>query len=261
MLAKLSGVAADGVVLDLEDGVAPADKDAARDAIRAAALPEGDRPAWMVRVNPLGTSWHEGDLALCFEIGAPRVVLPKAEDPGAVADLARRCERAGARVGLVLETAGGVGRARALLAAHPGVDLAIYGAADYRLSIGARPAAERTWERHALAEILLAARMSECTAIDAVYFRYRDRDGLLREAAVARELGFDGKSCIHPDQIAPIHEIFSSTPDELEWAVNVRRAWADQDGDRQGVAVLDGEMIEALHLRLADRILARAPDR
>ena len=260
MLAKLSGLAADAVVLDLEDGVAAAEKAAAREAIRTTAG-RTERPPWMVRVNAPGTSWHAADLALCFEIGAPRVVLPKAEDPSVVADLARECERAGAHLGLVIETARGVARACELLAAHPSVDLAIYGAADFRLSIGARPGSARDWERHALAEILLAARATGCLAIDAVYFRYRDAEGLRREAAIARELGYDGKSCIHPDQIAPIHEIFSSTPPELAWARAVRRAWAEQDGELQGVAVLDGEMIEALHVRLAERILDRVPER
>lgn len=263
MLARLATLDADAVVLDLEDGVAPADKSAARDGIRAAAAGEARRdwPPWMLRVNSPRTPWHADDLALARELAAPRVVLPKAEDPTEVAGIARRAEAWGAKIGLMVETARGVGRLRELAGAHPAVDLLVHGAADLRLSLGARPGGGRAWERHALAEIVLAARMHGCWAIDAVYFRFRDEAGLRREAAEARELGFDGKSCIHPTQIAPIHDVFSSTQEELAWAAAVRRAWSEQNGEAQGVIVLDGEMIEALHLDLAERIAAHAPDR
>ena len=259
MLAKLAALTADAVVLDLEDGVAPADKASAREAVRAAGPREG-WPPWMVRVNAPATPWHEADLALAETLGAPRVVLPKAEEPESLVAVARRCEAWGAGVGLMVETARGVGRLRELAGAHPAIDLLIYGSADLRLSMAARPGTDRAWEQHALGEILLAARMHGCVAIDSVYFRFRDDEGLRREAALARELGFDGKSCIHPDQIPTIHSVFSSTPEELAWASQVRRVWFEQEGDRTGVVVMDGEMIEALHLRLADRIAARAPD-
>ena len=108
-----------------------------------------------------------------------------------------------------------------------------------------------------MGEILLAARMHRCQAIDAVYFRYKNRDGLVREAEIARSLGFDGKSCIHPGQVEPIHQVFSSTEEEIVWARKILAAWKDQDGDRKGVIVVDGEMIEALHLEVARKILAR----
>jgi len=259
MLAKLGTLAADAVVLDLEDGVAPADKAAAREAIRSAGPSEG-WPPWMVRVNAPESPWHPADVALAQEVGAPRVLLAKAENPRVVEDLARRCESWDANLGLMIETARGVGRVRERAAAPPAIDLLVYGSAALRLSLGARPGPDRAWERHSLGEIVLAARMHDCLAIDSVYFRFRDEEGLLREAAIAREMGFDGKSCIHPDQIAPIHSVFSSTADEIAWAAAVRQAWSDQNGDQNGVVVLEGEMIEALHVRLAERIAARVPD-
>ena len=263
MLAKLATLDADAVVLDLEDGVAPADKPGARERIREAAAGDARRywPPWTLRVNARGTPWHDDDVALAQELAAPRVLLPKAEDPEEIARIARRAGSWGAKVGLMVETARGVGRLRDLAGADPTVDLLVHGAADLRLSLGARPGAGRAWERHALCEILLAARMHGCLAIDSVYFHFRDDEGLRREAAEARELGFDGKSCIHPGQIAAIHEVFSSTPEELAWAAAVRRAWSEQNGEASGVVVLDGEMIESLHLRLAERISARAPGR
>jgi len=259
MLARLSEAGADLPVVDLEDGVAPADKDAAREhvreAVRTGAL--GARP-WTLRINAGGGPWHEADLDLAAEVGAPRVLVPKAEDPHAVAALGEHAARRGASLGLMLETPRGVGRARDLAGCHPAIDLLVYGSADYRRAIGGRPGPDRAWELHALSEILLAARMHGRLAVDAVWFRYRDEPGLVRAARVARELGYDGKSCIHPSQVEPVHRVFGADPEELAWARAVLEAWRAEDGDRCGIVVVDGEMVEALHLDVARRILARA---
>ena len=257
MLAKLPTLRADAVVLDLEDGVAPADKDSARDHLREASargwLASG--PPWSLRVNPVGSPWHSADLDLVDELRPGRVLLPKAERPESVAAVADRTSLEGPRIGLMIETVRGVGRVRDLAGSHPRIDLLVLGSADLRLSLGARPDPERRWEFHALAETLLAARMHGCHAVDSVFFHYRDLDGLARHARVARDLGFDGKSCIHPDQVPAIHEVFSSTAEELSWADRILRAWVEQDGARHGVVVSDGELIETLHLALAERIL------
>lgn len=259
MLAKLPSLQADGVVIDLEDGVAPDAKSIARANLRAAALARvlDEGPPWSLRVNSADSSWHDDDLGLAVELRPPRVVLAKAEEIDRVASLGSQVSDWDGRVGLMIETARGVGRARELAAAHPSVDLLVYGSADYRLAIGARPDPGRDWERHALHEILLAARISDCMAIDSVFFRFLDAEGLRGDARVARDLGYDGKSCIHPAQVSTIHEIFASTAEELEWARAVLRAWSEQDGESRGVVVLDGEMIEALHVRVAERLLSR----
>ena len=97
-------------------------------------------------------------------------------------------------------------------------------------------------------------------AVDGVQFHFRDPAALEAEARVARDIGFDGKSCIHPGQIEAIHRVFSSTPEELAWARGVLETWDESDGKHTGVVVMDGEMIEALHLDVARRILDRAPD-
>ena len=159
----------------------------------------------------------------------------------------------------MIETARGVGRARELAAADDSVSALFYGSADLQRSLGARPGTDRSWERHAMSEILLAARMAGCAAIDAVTFEFRDRAKLEGDALVARELGFDGKSCIHPDQLGTIHRVFASTPEEVDWAERVLETWQTQEGDRSGVVVMGQEMIEALHLDIAQRILARRP--
>jgi citrate lyase beta subunit len=109
-----------------------------------------------------------------------------------------------------------------------------------------------------LSRVLLAARRYGHLAIDSVYFRYRDDDGLRAHAAIARTLGYDGKSCIHPAQVAVVHDVFKSTPEELVWARRVLAAWTAGNCGAEGVVAMDGEMIESLHLTLAERILERA---
>lgn len=260
MLAKLRELAADALVLDLEDGVAPRGKDAARANLRE-AYAEGRLALeipWLLRINPPSMPEHEDDLALAEALRPAGIVLPKAEDPEHVIVLARRLEGLGIATALGLETARGVGRARDLATCHSAVRMLIYGAADLRLSLGARPDPDRAWERHAMGEILLAARMQRAAAIDGVYFRYRDLEGLARHAGIARDLGYDGKSCIHPCQIEPIHAAFAPTPDEIAWASRILTAWRAEGGSELGVIVVEGEMIESLHTELARRILARA---
>lgn len=259
MLAKIARLDADGIIVDLEDGVAPREKETARRHVREAAeagVFDGVR-SWMLRINPVASPWHDADGALAEAVRPPRVLLPKAEDPIGVAAVATRFAAFGIRLGLVVETALGVANARALATAHPAVDLLVIGSADLRSSLGGPEDAGRAWERHALAEVLLAARLGGCEAIDGVYFRFRDDEGLRRHAAIGRALGYDGKSCIHPSQIAVIHEVYASTAEERRWAERVVAAWKAQDGDRQGIVVADGEMIEGLHLAVAERILAR----
>ena len=259
MLAKLADLAADVVVLDLEDGVAPAAKDGAREALRALAdrggLPAGGR--WMLRVNAVGSPWHDDDLDLVAELRPPGVLLAKAGRAHDVEVLAAQWAAEGAFTALMIETARGLGCVRELAGAHGRVALLVYGSADLRRELGARPDPARTWERHAMSEIVLAARMHGAAAIDAVQFRFRDLDALAQDARIARDLGFDGKSCIHPDQLPTVHEIFRSSADEIAWAEAVLAGWERVDGERRGVAVVDGEMIERLHLDVARRILKR----
>jgi len=259
LLERIPALRADLVIVDLEDGVAPAEKDAARENVRqavAAGALAGDRP-FMLRVNGGPTGPPPEDLTLVGFAKPAWVVLPKAEDPGLVRLLATRFADHGADTALMIETAAGVGCARAMAGAHAGVRMLILGSADLRLSLGSRPDKKRRWERHALAEVLLAARCHGCAAIDSVYFRYRDEPGLRAHARIARDLGYDGKSCIHPAQVPPIHDVYRSGRDEIAWARRVLAAWAAGDGALRGIVAMDGEMIEALHVTVAERILQR----
>jgi citrate lyase subunit beta/citryl-CoA lyase len=259
MLEKIARLGADVFVVDLEDGVAPDEKSRARDHVRevAASGVLSDR-RWALRVNAVGTRDHEHDLDLVAAIAPPIAVLPKVEDVDAVAGIAGAWAGHGTSTALMIETPRGVGRVRELSRAHPRVVALLYGSADLRLGIGAPPAEDRGWERHAMSEIVLAARMHGCLAIDAVHFRFRDLAALEHDASIARAIGFDGKSCIHPGQIETIHRVFQPSDGEVAWAEQVLRAWHELDGQRRAVVVVGDEMIEALHVVVARRILDRA---
>jgi len=253
----MASLAADAFVIDLEDGVSASEKPAARQRLLD-GWPFGLPPekAWL-RVNG-DDDGLAADLELIARLRPSWVVLPKVEQVERVAHVCRHVADWETRVGLMIETATGVTRVRELAAVAPQVSALIVGSADLARSMGARPDEERQWEHVLLSEIVLAARTHDLLAIDSVYFHFRDETGLERHATLARRLGYDAKSCIHPDQLATIHRVFSPTPDERRWAERVAEEWVRQDGDRAGVVVVDGEMIEALHLELAREILSRA---
>lgn len=258
-LATASFLAADAYIVDLEDGISPGEKERAREVVRQCAE-EGafrDLPLWMLRVNPPGTPWHEDDVSLAEALRPTLVVLPKAESPEETADLAGWFAGHGSGTALMIETAAGVARARELATAHESISMLILGSADLRRSLGAQPDGDRVWERHAMSEVLLAARAHGRTAIDSVYFHFRDEDGLRHHAVLGRRIGYDGKSCIHPSQVPVIHEVYAPSAEEVAWAERVVTEWEAEAGDSRGVVVVDGEMIESLHAGIARRILDR----
>lgn len=258
-LATAPFLAADAYIVDLEDGIGPDEKERARETVRRCAEEGAFRelPLWMLRVNAPGSPWHEDDLSLAEALRPPLVVLPKSEDPQETADLAGWFAGHETGTALMIETAAGVARARELAAAHEGVEMLILGSADLRRSLRAQPDGDRMWERHAMAEVLLAARARGLTAIDSAYFHFRDAEGLKRHASIGRRMGYDGASCIHPAQIPVLHEVFAPTPEEVAWAERVLAEWDAADRVGRGVVVVEGEMIESLHAGIARRILNR----
>jgi citrate lyase subunit beta/citryl-CoA lyase len=258
-LDKIPSLAADVVLVDLEDGVAPSRKEEAREHVRTAVASGllGRERAWMLRVNSGRLGPPPEDLTLVGFAKPAIVVLPKAEDPQFVRVLATRFADHGAATALMIETAAGVSSAMELMSAHTSVCMAIVGSADLRLSLRARPDPSRLWEHYALSHVILAARRFGHCAIDSVYFQYQNDAGLRAHATIGRQLGFDGMSCIHPAQIATIHEIYRSAPEEIAWARRVLEAWDEANGSARGVISMDGEMIEALHVTAAQRILER----
>jgi citrate lyase subunit beta/citryl-CoA lyase len=256
MLRKAGVRGADVVIVDLEDGVLPEAKDEARHRLEREwrGLDFGPAEA-LLRINAPGTPWHEADLAAAARLRPAGVVLPKCEEPAAVDRIARRLDRA--PVFLMVETARGV-LAAAELARAEGVAGLLLGAADLRASLRAPRNPDEVELFAARSTLVLAARSAGIDAFDTPFFDYRDEAGTEASARRAQGLGFDGKTAIHPAQVAVLNRVFAPTAAEVERARRVLDALAEAAGEGRGVATVDGEMVESLHASEARRTLARA---
>lgn len=249
-LLKAPGAGADAILYDLEDAVAPAAKAAARQALAGALAVPG--PALrIVRVNAPGTPWHDDDMAAVADLSPGGVLLPKVESARAIA---AAHDRTGLPVWAMAETPLGILNAESIAAA-PAMAGLVAGTNDLAAELRAEGRAALS---HALQRIVLAARAHGVAALDGVCNAFRDEGALRAECAEGRALGFDGKTLIHPAQIAPANAAFG--PSEAEVALARRRieAFEAAEGDGSGIAVLDGQIVENLHVRAARRIIALA---
>jgi citrate lyase subunit beta/citryl-CoA lyase len=254
MLRKAGTRDADVVIVDLEDGVLPEAKDAARATlVRIWKELDFGPSEVLVRVNPLGVPWHNDDLQAASRLRPAGVVLPKSEDPALVEFAARALE--GMPLLLMVETARGV-LAAPELASAPGVAAILFGGADYRASIRARREPDEGELLLARSSLVLAARAAGIEVFDTPYFDYRDPEGLEASARRARALGFDGKTAVHPGQVPVLNRAFAPTEEEVERARRILAALDEAAARGQGVATVDGEMLEGLHGREARRTLA-----
>lgn len=246
MIDKARGLDADMVVLDLEDAVKEEDKPGARDAASAATHSGfGDRPV-AIRVNPTDSPHYGEDVVAVRRSAADYVVLAKAESPKQVADAAWLMAKP---VLAMVETPRAVIDAAAIAPASRGL---IAGTNDLGAALGLPAQAGRHGLTYALQRIVLAARAAQVAAFDGVYNRLEADDGLLAECAQGRAFGFDGKSVIHPSQLAAVNAAFAPTDAELEAA---ERLIAAASG---GAERLDGRMVEAMHVEQARNLLAKA---
>lgn len=261
-LDKARTLPADAIIFDLEDAVAPDEKAAARATLAEAlaTLDYGPR-ARLVRINALDTDWGADDLAALAPVGPEAILLPKVDGPEAIADLACRLdarpETAATRIWAMMETCAGVLNAAAVARA-PRMAGIVMGTNDLAKELGCRPGPDRAPLQTALQTCLLAARAAGILAVDGVYNAFRDAEGLARECAQGRDLGFDGKSLIHPDQLATANRIFAPEPEALDLARRQIAAYEAALAAGQGVAVLDGRIVENLHIVTARRLLAQA---
>lgn len=254
-LEKAGTLPADMLLLDLEDAVAPETKEQARVAAVAAVSRGFGGREMGIRVNGLGSPWAEADFAAAAGSAADFLAVPKIED----ADDARAAVRlAGGKPVLVMqETPKAVLRAEQI-AEVPGIHGFIAGFNDLAKDLRARPGAGRLPLLHAAGRILLAARAAGILAFDGVFTSIGDLQGLEAEARQGLEMGFDGKSCIHPDQLAVVNAVFSPSANELADAHGLTGAYAKAVAAGQGVAIWQGRMIEALHVQAAQRLLGMA---
>lgn len=247
-IAKARGLAADLVILDLEDAVAPGAKAEAR-AAAVAAVREGFGPRLCaIRINGIDSAEHGDDLDAAAASIADFVVLPKAESASDVLAVAQAC---GKPLLAMIETPLGV-LAAAEIAAVPGVSGLIAGVNDLRAELGIPAGAGRASLTLALQTVVLAARAAQVWAIDGVYNALDDLDGLAAECAEGRGYGFDGKSLIHPAQIDVAARAFGPSPAEIE------DARALVEAATGGAERFRGRMIEAMHVSQARALLSRA---
>ena len=250
-LEKARGLGADVIVLDLEDAVAPEEKDAARDRAARVARDYGPRET-VIRVNPVGTPWHEADLKAAAQSGADAILLPKLTEPEAL--IAAKARAKGVEVWAMIETPRALFNAMAI--ADAGATCLVLGSNDMLHAMEGRHRDDRANLHTAMSLCVLAARAAGIAALDGVHNDLDAAQDFRQACATARDFGFDGKSVIHPSQIAPANQAFSPSPDDIAYARRVLDAFAREPG--KGVITLDRRMLEALDADIAARILARA---
>jgi len=255
-LEKARSLPTDAIIFDLEDAVAPEEKPRAR-TLLAETLAMGGygARARLVRINGLDTEWGHDDLATFGGMNIDGILLPKvnrAADLDAVAEAA-----SGVALWAMLETARGVLNA-AEIADHPRLAGMVMGTNDLARELGCRPGRERAPLQTALQTCLLAARAAGKLCIDGVYNAFRDEEGLRTECEQGRDLGFDGKTLIHPAQLAVANAVFAPSAEEVDLARRQIEAFERAQAAGQGIAVVDGRIVENLHIVTARATLAKA---
>lgn len=247
----------DVAILDLEDAVAPEAKTEARAAAVVAVQSGGFGPRLGVRINGLDTPWGLDDLAALKAAGASLIVAPKVETPETVHAVTAQIAK-GAALWAMIETPRALLSLTDIAGAGGALDGLMLGVNDLAKALGTGPSPDREPFKPWLALLVCAARTHNLLAIDGVFNRIDDADGFAAEAAQGRLYGFDGKSLIHPSQIAPANAAFSPSEAEIEQARAVIAAFAAPEAEGLGAIRVNGAMAERLHLEQAQALLARA---
>ena len=258
-MAKARGLSCDAVILDLEDAVAPEAKAAARAAALAAATQGFDGRACAVRINALDTPWGRDDAAVLAGEGAggvAAVVVPKVSSAADLLAVRTVLGTDGPPIWAMIETCGAILRLGEIVAAGAGLELLIAGTNDLAKEMRCRPGASRAPLVPALAQMVIAARSEGLVVLDGVCNAIGDEARLAAECAQGAMLGFDGKTLIHPGQIAAANAAFGPSAEALAWARGVVAAFAAPEAAGKGAIRLDGAMVERLHLAEAERLLA-----
>jgi citrate lyase subunit beta / citryl-CoA lyase len=262
-MEKARSLMADGLIFDLEDAVAPAAKEEARAAV-AAALAAGGYGAreLVLRVNGLDTPWGHADLAAAATMPIDGVLLPKVESADRVRLVAALLETLGApperAIWCMLETPLGILNSREIAAASPRLAALVLGTSDLTKDLHALHTRTRLPLLTALELALLAARAYGIAALDGVHLDLADDDGFALACRQGRELGFDGKTLIHPKQIEMANAAFAPSPEEVEWSRRIIAAHAEAARSGKGVVLVDGQLVENLHVGDARRVVAIA---
>ena len=262
-LEKGRSLPADGLILDLEDAVAPDAKELARARVCEAVAAGGyGRRELVIRTNGLDSPWGPDDLAAAATSGADAVLLPKVESARMVADAIAALSAAGAPdtldIWCMMETPKGMLRADEVAGADARVACLVMGTSDLAKDLHAAHTRERLPMLTSLELCLLAARAHGVAILDGVHLDLADDEGFVYSCRQGVELGFDGKTLIHPKTIAAANQAFAPSDDEIAWSRKIIGAHAEAEAEGRGIVLVDGRLIENLHVEAARRQVAQA---
>lgn len=258
-LEKAKTLPVDALILDLEDAVGPDHKESAREnACAAASSGEYGSREVTIRINGIGTQWHDADLAAAAAAGPAGVVVPKVGSADEVRSLVAALEAAGApehtKLWAMIETPEAIFNVREIASASPRLAVLVMGTNDLVKELRADHVPGRGPLLTALQWSVLAARAAGIAVLDGVYNNVKDAEGFLAECVQGRDFGFDGKTLIHPGQVEPCNETFAPSEEAVAEARGILDAW--ESGAGSGVVTHNGKMIENLHVDIARRVLA-----
>jgi citrate lyase subunit beta/citryl-CoA lyase len=261
-LQKAKTIPCDALIFDLEDAVAPDAKESARsNAVAAARSGEYGHREVTIRCNGLDTPWGADDIAAAASSGAAAVVIPKVNSHAYLEEIERQLDAAGApadlRIWAMIETPTALIDIRSI-AHHHRVDVLVMGTNDLIKELRTAALADRSPLIPHLATALVGAREADKVILDGVYNDVRDPDGFLAEARQGRDLGFDGKTLVHPSQVEPANEVWAPSDQDVDVSRRVIDAFEAATAEGRGVITVDGRMIENLHVDHARRVLAVA---
>jgi len=262
-LEKARSLLADGLILDLEDAVAIAEKEAGRGLVAEAVRrrPFGQREV-VIRINGLDTPWGDADLAMAAAAGPDAILVPKVESAAAVQAVAARLATLGApertTIWAMMETPLAMLKAPQIAASSPRLSCLVMGTNDLVNELHAEHTETRAPVITALGLCLLASRAYGLAILDGVHNAVRDEAGLRTSCRQGRAMGFDGKTLIHPAQIAVTNEVFGPSEADLDLARRTVEAMREAEATGRAVAVVDGRLVENLHMENARRLLAQS---
>ncbi len=269
-MEKAHEAGADRLLLDLEDSVAPQQKEVARANV-AAMLRAGGfgncGPA--VRVNAPGTPYFKADIEAVITAGGQAILLPKAESVEQITEVARTIEAvergcgrmpdAALKLLLLIETPAGIAHAANIGRASPRIEALCFGHADFALSMGLSDTdASRGIIYHARCSVVIAAKACGVAPIDCVHLAVKDEAAFRADAELGLSLGYEGKLCIHPRQVAIANEVYTPSNAQIEYALRVVEAWERAEYEGRGVFTLDDKMIDAPLVAVQRQVLERA---
>ncbi|QQD19648.1 CoA ester lyase [Spongiibacter nanhainus] len=260
-LEKARGLDADVLILDLEDAVSPGQKELARQQVLSAVQAGGyGHRELVVRVNGFDTPWGRADIEAFAHQPISALCLPKVDSAAEVHAVVQVLQQAGAASALKLwamaETPRGILNIDDVAGADPRLDAIVLGTSDLAKDLRVPHTADRLGLLASLSASVLAARANGVDVFDGVHLDLEDDEGLARACRQGVELGFDGKTLIHPRQIAATNEAFSPSAEAVSRAERIREAWKQAEAEGKGVVLVDGKLVESLHVEEAMRVLA-----